>query len=69
MNLFIWTSIFVIWGIIRYYYLIYSNNEVENPTDLILKDKQLIYLILIWGIFCIIILNLNNIFYIINYIF
>ncbi|WP_408869317.1 decaprenyl-phosphate phosphoribosyltransferase (plasmid) [Clostridium perfringens] len=69
VNLFIWTSIFVIWGIIRYYYLIYSNNEVENPTDLILKDKQLIYLILIWGIFCIIILNLNNIFYIINYIF
>ncbi|WP_300349083.1 decaprenyl-phosphate phosphoribosyltransferase [Clostridium sp.] len=66
INLFVWTSIFVIWAIIRYYYLIYSKNEVENPTDLILKDKQLICLILAWGIFCIIILNLNNIYFVIN---
>lgn len=38
----------------------YSSSEGESPTDLVLKDKQLIYLILIWGIFCIILLNLNN---------
>ncbi|BDC00525.1 TPA: decaprenyl-phosphate phosphoribosyltransferase [Clostridium perfringens] len=60
IRFFIFTDILVIWGTIRYYYLMYSSSEGESPTDLVLKDKQLIYLILIWGIFCIILLNLNN---------
>lgn len=57
-NLFIWTSILVILGIIRYYYLIYFEAKFDNPTDLILKDKQLIFIILLWGISCLVILNL-----------
>lgn len=68
-NLFIWTSIFVIWATIRYYYLIYSKNKTENPTDLIVKDKQLMCLISSWGLCSIIILNLNNILFIYNSIY
>ncbi|MGG5460370.1 decaprenyl-phosphate phosphoribosyltransferase [Clostridium sp. B9] len=60
INLFIWTSIFVIWGITRYYYIMYSDNEGGSPTELVLKDKQLFCSVLLWGISCITILNLQN---------
>lgn len=62
LNLFIWISIFVIWGITRYYYIMYSVNGGGSPTELILKDKQLLCSILLWGISFIILLNLKNIF-------
>lgn len=55
---FIWTTLFVIWGILRYYYLMYSNGYGGSPTELVLKDKQLIFCIFSWGIACIGILNM-----------
>lgn len=62
LNSFVWTSFFVIWGITRYYYLMYSNNEGGNPTELVLKDKQLILSISLWCLCCILLLNFNHLF-------
>lgn len=55
---FIWTTLLVIWGVLRYYYLMYSNGDCGSPTDLVLKDKQLIFCIILWGIVCVVILNI-----------
>lgn len=57
-NNFLWTTIFVVFGILRYYYLMYSKGEGGNPTELVLRDKQLIYCIALWGSACILILNI-----------
>lgn len=57
-NNFVWTTIFVVFGILRYYYLMYSKGEGGSPTELVLKDKQLIYCIALWGCACILILNI-----------
>jgi 4-hydroxybenzoate polyprenyltransferase len=56
---FIFTTILVLFGILRYYYLIYSQNEGGSPTDLVLKDKQLTCCIALWIISCTILLNLD----------
>ncbi|SHK70576.1 4-hydroxybenzoate polyprenyltransferase [Clostridium cavendishii DSM 21758] len=45
---FIWTTILVLFGILRYYYLIYSKDEGGNTMDLILKDRQLAFCIIFW---------------------
>ncbi|MBB6622326.1 decaprenyl-phosphate phosphoribosyltransferase [Clostridium gasigenes] len=55
---FIWTSIFVIFGVLRYYYLMYSKGEGGSPTELVLKDKQLGGCIMFWVCTCIVILNI-----------
>lgn len=55
---FIWTSIFIIFGILRYYYLMYSKEAGGNPAEIVLKDKQLFNCILLWGCTCIVILNI-----------
>lgn len=55
---FIWTSIFVIFGIIRYYYLMYFNGEGGSPTEIVLKDRQLGSCIVFWVCTCIAILNI-----------
>lgn len=55
---FIWTSIFVIFGILRYYYLMYSKGEGGSPTEIVLKDKQLGSCIVFWVCTCIVILNI-----------
>lgn len=55
---FIWTSIFIIFGVLRYYYLMYSKKDGGNPAEIVLKDKQLFNCILLWGCTCIAILNI-----------
>lgn len=55
---FIWTIIFIIFGILRYYYLMYSKGAGGNPAEIVLKDKQLFNCILLWGCTCIVILNI-----------
>lgn len=55
---FVWTTIFIIFGVLRYYYLMYSKEEGGNPAEIVLKDKQLFNCILLWGCSCIIILNI-----------
>tara|TARA_Y100000310_G_C20398415_1_gene676229 strand:- start:33 stop:752 length:720 start_codon:yes stop_codon:yes gene_type:complete len=44
----IYTTVFVIYGIFRYYYLIIINKLGSNPTDLIFGDTQLIINIFLW---------------------
>ena len=55
---FIWTTILVVFGILRYYYLMYSKCEGGNPADIILKDRQLRDCIALWICVCIVILNI-----------
>lgn len=56
-NEFVWTTIFVIFGVLRYYYLIYSKGQGGNPTELVLKDKQILCCVLLWSFNCFFILN------------
>ena len=51
----IYTTIFVVYGLLRYHYIINISNE-GNPTDIVLKDKGLKINVLIWAIVCLIIL-------------
>lgn len=56
-NGFVWTTIFVIFGVLIYYYLIYAKGEGGNPTELVLKDKQILCCVLLWSFNCFIILS------------
>lgn len=55
---FIWTTIFTVFGVLRYYYLMYSKGEGGNPAEIVLKDKQLCSCVLLWGCTCVLILNI-----------
>lgn len=55
---FVWTTILVVFGILRYYYLMYSKCEGGNPAELILCDRQLRGCIALWICACITILNI-----------
>lgn len=50
------TVIFVVYGVLRYNYLIYNKNLGGSPTEIVLKDKPLIIDVLLWIICCLIIL-------------
>ncbi|SHK70640.1 4-hydroxybenzoate polyprenyltransferase [Clostridium cavendishii DSM 21758] len=45
---FIWTTILVLFGILRYYYLMYSKGQGGNPTELVIRDKQLSFCVIFW---------------------
>lgn len=44
------TTVFVIYGLFRYLYLVYIKHEGDAPEKIVLKDKSLILGILLWGI-------------------
>ena len=52
----IYTTVFVLYGIFRYMYLIYQKKSGENPTDVILGDIGIIANIFLWLIACIVII-------------
>lgn len=54
-NSMILTTIFVIYGLLRYNYII-CTEEDGNPTDIVLKDISLIVNVILWIISCIYIL-------------
>ena len=58
----IYTTVFVLYGIFRYMYLIYRKNIGENPTDIILSDAPMLINILLWFVSCVIIIYRNKIF-------
>ncbi|MEN3039354.1 MAG: decaprenyl-phosphate phosphoribosyltransferase [Candidatus Kryptonium sp.] len=58
----IYTTIFVLYGIFRYMYLIYQKKSGENPTDVILSDWGILANIFLWFIVCIIIIYRKQIF-------
>ncbi len=49
----IYTIPFVVYGILRYYFLIYKTENLGDPTSILLKDKPLILNILLWLLFSI----------------
>lgn len=55
---FIWTTIFIVFGVLRYYYLMYCKGEGGNTAEIVLKDKQLYSCIVLWGCTCLFILNI-----------
>lgn len=52
----IYTTIFVLYGIFRYMYLIYQRKSGENPTDVILSDLGIILNVFIWLLACVVII-------------
>lgn len=53
-----WTTVLVLFGLLRYYYLMYSMNEGGSPTDLVLTDKQLHGCVILWTLLSSVIVNL-----------
>lgn len=49
------TTIFVVYGVLRYNYIINTTDE-GNPTDVVLKDRSLQINVLIWAISCLLII-------------
>jgi hypothetical protein len=41
----------VIYGVARYLYVIYEKNEGESPERVLLSDRALLAVVMIWGIF------------------
>jgi len=52
----IYTTIFVLYGIFRYMYLIYQKKSGENPTDVILGDAGIILNVFLWLLACVVII-------------
>ena len=48
----IYTVPFVIYGIFRYFYLVYKKELGGNPTRIILKDKSILAVVFLWLITC-----------------
>ncbi len=55
----IYTTIFVLFGIFRYMYLAFKENKGENVIDLLLKDKPMIFNLLLYIIFTLSIIYLK----------
>jgi 4-hydroxybenzoate polyprenyltransferase len=53
----IYTFVFVLYGIFRYLYLIYQRHEGGSPEKIILSDIPLLASVLLWGVFCVLILK------------
>jgi len=45
----IYSSIFVLYGIFRYLYLVHQKGSSGNPEELVIKDKPLLIDIILWG--------------------
>lgn len=43
---------FVLYGVFRYLYIVYSKNEAGSPEEVLLRDKPLLFNILAWGAAC-----------------
>lgn len=52
----IYTTVFVIYGIFRYLYLIHTTPVTENPTNTVTSDRGLIVTILLWILSCIVLI-------------
>jgi 4-hydroxybenzoate polyprenyltransferase len=52
----IYTTIFVIFGIFRYLYLMYRKNLGESPTQIVMTDVPMIINILLWMASCVVII-------------
>jgi 4-hydroxybenzoate polyprenyltransferase len=60
-NLALITVPFVLYGLLRYLYLIHVKNEGGAPDEVLLKDRPLLASVMLWGMTFVIILYLPNI--------
>lgn len=49
----IYTTVFVIFGVFRYLYLIYSSADAENPTNAVTRDAPIIITVALWIASCV----------------
>jgi 4-hydroxybenzoate polyprenyltransferase len=49
----IYTTVFVIYGMFRYLYLVHMKNSTENPTNAVLSDPSIVAVTILWGLTCI----------------
>jgi hypothetical protein len=52
----IYTTVFVIYGVFRYLYLIRTTEVVENPTNAVLADIPIIVTTILWIISCVVLI-------------
>ena len=48
---------FVLFGLFRYWYLIYQKDEGESPAVIVFKDKPLFFAVVFWIISCILVIQ------------
>jgi 4-hydroxybenzoate polyprenyltransferase len=46
-----YSTVFVLYGVLRYLYLVHRN-EGGNPTETLLTDRALLAAVLLWGLYC-----------------
>jgi len=49
----IYTTVFVVYGIFRYLYLIHYSSSTENPTNTVTTDKTILTVVLLWIAACV----------------
>ncbi len=49
----IYTTVFVIYGLFRYLYLIHMKNSTENPTNAVVSDFPIVATTILWALTCI----------------
>jgi hypothetical protein len=52
----IYTTVFVIYGMFRYLYLIHMTNSTENPTNAVISDFQIVAVTMLWIITCVVVI-------------
>jgi len=56
----IYTLPFVLYGLFRYMYIVYKKKGGGDPADIVLRDKSILFVVLLWGISIIVILYLGR---------
>jgi 4-hydroxybenzoate polyprenyltransferase len=49
----IYTTVFVLYGVFRYLYLIHIAKSTENPTHAVTSDASIIIVVILWAVTCI----------------
>lgn len=49
----IYTTVFVVYGIFRYLYLIHYSYSTENPTNAVTSDKAILVVVFLWILACV----------------
>ena len=45
----VWTLPFVLYGILRYLYLVHQKEEGGNPTEVLLNDRPILVTVALWA--------------------
>jgi 4-hydroxybenzoate polyprenyltransferase len=52
----IYTTVFVLYGVFRYLYLIHIARSTENPTNAVTSDASIIAVVILWAVACIVLI-------------